>query len=76
MGSNGKANKAADHGKDPVIIIENKMAKVDPTFHDDQVVNKSKMVPSECESTDESCHLKSLFHFLCERFETLCKTMI
>ena len=58
MGSNGKANKAADHGKDPVIIIENKMTKVDPTFHDDQEVTKSKMVPSECESTDESCYLK------------------
>ena len=58
MGSNGKANKAADHGKDPVIIIENKMAKVDPTFHGDQEVNKSKMAPSECESTGESCYLK------------------
>ena len=58
MGSNGKANKAADHGKDPIIIIENKMTKVDPTFHDDQEVTKGKMVPSECESTDESCYLK------------------
>ena len=56
MGSNGKANKTADHGKDPVIIIENKMAKVDP--HDDQEVTKGQIAPSECESTDESCYLK------------------
>ena len=56
MGSNGKANRPADPRKDPVIIIENKMAKVDP--HDDQEVTKAQIEPSECESTDESCYLK------------------
>ena len=56
MGSNGKANRPVDPRKDPVIIIENKMAKVDP--QDDQEVTKGQLAPSECESTDESCYLK------------------
>ena len=58
MGNNGKANKHADPGKDPVIIIENKMAKVDPILHDDHEVTKGEIAPSECESTDESCYIK------------------
>ena len=62
MGNNGKANKNAEPGKDPVIIIENKMAKIDPMLEDDPEVKRttSQIAPSECESTmnEDSCYVK------------------
>ena len=61
MGSNGKANKNAEPGKDPVIKIENKMAKIDPMLESELEVKNTKdqIAPSECESTKgESCYVK------------------
>ena len=51
MGSNGKANKNAEPGKDPVIIIENKMTKIDPMLENDMEdkTTKGQIAPSECE---------------------------
>ena len=61
MGGNGKANKNAEPGKDPVIIIENKMTKIDPMLENDLAVKttKGQIAPSECESTKgETCYAK------------------
>jgi len=58
MGRNGKSNKLPGPGKDPVIIIENKMTKIDPILDDDDEVTKRPLSTPECESKDESCYLK------------------